>query len=147
MIEKSYNSIVPKISKLPNEYNEILFSIEKRLVNLKELIEFQNITGYIKNIWELISFANKFFNDQKPWELKKNNENQYQIVLFVTVNLIKQIGILINPIMPNTSEKIMKMLNINVDNYEIKEIMKIDLSNVKLNTIIPLFPRIENDNR
>ena len=40
MIEKSYNSIVPKISKLPNEYNEILFSIEKRLVNLKELIEF-----------------------------------------------------------------------------------------------------------
>ena len=104
--------------------------------------EKQDITGYIKNVWELISVSNKFFNDKKPWELKKNNEDEFKNVLFVTANLIKQIGILIYPVMPDTSKKILEILNIK-DVHDFHEINSVSLSGIKLNDISPLFPRID----
>ncbi len=142
MIEKSYDSIVPEPVNLPNEYNYLINNFCERLILLDRMISMQDITGYIKNVWELISDSNKFFNDKKPWELKKNDENEYKNVLFVTVNLIKQIGILIFPVMPDTSQKILKILNIK-EEYNFQTINSVNLSGVKLNAISPLFPRID----
>ena len=142
MIEKSYDSIIPEPINLPDEYNYMINNFMDRLNILNKMISLQDITGYIKNVWELISEANKFFNDKKPWDLKKNDENQYKNVLFVTANLIKQIGILIYPVMPDTSERILKILNIKEEN-DFQSINNVTLSGVKLNEISPLFPRIE----
>ncbi|MDG2416179.1 MAG: methionine--tRNA ligase, partial [Pelagibacterales bacterium] len=142
MIEKSYDSIIPEPINLPDEYNYMINNFTDRLNILNKMISLQDITGYIKNVWELISEANKFFNDKKPWDLKKNDEDQYKNVLFVTANLIKQIGILIYPVMPDTSEKILEILNINEENNFLS-INNVTLSGVKLNEISPLFPRIE----
>ena len=74
--------------------------------------------------------------------LKKNDENQYKNVLFVTANLIKQISILIYPVMPDASERILTILNIKEEN-NFQKINNVSLSGVKLNEITPLFPRIE----
>ena len=142
MIEKSFDSIIPSPSNLTDDNIDLIKNFNHRLEQLIDKISVQDITGYIKNVWELISLSNKFFNDSKPWELKKNNETEYKNVLYVTANLIKQIGILINPIMPETSEKILYMLNIN-DINQFHQINDIDISGHKLNEITPLFPRVD----
>ena len=142
MIEKSYNSIIPEPINLQEKYNHMIDDFKERLILLDKMISKQDITGYIKNVWELISASNKFFNDKKPWELKKNNEDEYKNVLFVTANLIKQIGILIYPVMPDTSKKILEILNIK-DVHDFHEINSVSLSGIKLNDISPLFPRID----
>ena len=142
MIKKSYDSIIPEPINLPDEYNFMINNFTDRLIILNKMISLQDITGYIKNVWEFISEANKFFNDKKPWDLKKNDENQYKNVLFVTANLIKQISILIYPVMPDASEKILTILNIKEEN-NFQTINNVSLSGVKLNEITPLFPRIE----
>ena len=142
MIKKSYDSIIPEPINLPDEYNFMINNFTDRLIILNKMISLQDITGYIKNVWELISEANKFFNDKKPWDLKKNDENQYKNVLFVTANLIKQISILIYPVMPDASERILTILNIKEEN-NFQAINNVSLSGVKLNEITPLFPRIE----
>ncbi len=142
MIKKSYDSIIPEPINLPDEYNFMINNFTDRLIILNKMISLQDITGYIKNVWELISEANKFFNDKKPWDLKKNDENQYKNVLFVTANLIKQISILIYPVMPDASERILTILNIKEES-NFQTINNVSLSGVKLNEITPLFPRIE----
>ncbi len=142
MIEKSFDSIIPSPSNLTDDNIDLIKNFNHRLEQLIDKISVQDITGYIKNVWELISLSNKFFNDSKPWELRKNNETEYKNVLYVTANLIKQIGILINPIMPETSEKILYMLNIN-DINQFHQINDIDISGLKLNEITPLFPRVD----
>ena len=129
-------------NKMPICLKFMINNFTDRLIILNKLISLQDITGYIKNVWELISEANKFFNDKKPWDLKKNDENQYKNVLFVTANLIKQISILIYPVMPDASERILKILNIKEEN-NFQTINNVSLSGVKLNEITPLFPRIE----
>jgi len=142
MIEKSFDSIIPEPVDLPDEYNHMINNFMDRLNLLDKMIGVQDITGYIKNVWGLIADANKFFNDKKPWELRKNDENEYKNVIFVTTNLIKQIGILIYPIMPDTSKKILRILNMQEEN-NFQTINNVSLSGVKLNEVSPLFPRIE----
>lgn len=143
MIEKSYDSVIPPIDLLDDADRSIIDGIETRSLLLSDMVNIQDITGYIKNVWELISFTNKYFNDKKPWELKKSNEEEYQRVLIVTVNLIFQIGILINPVMPLTSEKILRMLSVPFKNINLNLLKNIDLSGNKLLDISPLFPKIE----
>ena len=142
MIEKSYDSIIPEPINLQEKYNHMINDFKERLILLDKMISKQDRTGYIKNVWELNSASNKFFNDKKPWELKKNNEDEYKNVLFVTANLIKQIGILIYPVMPDTSKKILEILNIK-DVHDFYEVNNVSLSGIKLNDISPLFPRID----
>ena len=50
---------------------------------------------------------------------------------------------LIYPIMPDTSKKILKILNIE-DKNNFQTIDNLTLSGIKLNEISPLFPRIES---
>ncbi len=143
MIEKSYDSVVPNVSKLSQECGNFIDDFNERVSVLIRLIDKQEITNYIKEVWRLISITNKFFNDKKPWELKKTNESEYKDILFTTATLIKQIGILIYPIMPDTSLKILATLNINTDNINITSINENNLSGIKINKVVPLFPRIE----
>ena len=140
MIEKSYDSVIPKATNLSDQCKKLINDFNYRIDELIKFVEVQDITNYIKNVWDLVALANKFFNDNKPWELKKSNELEYKNILFTTATLIKQIGFLISPVTPDTSKKI---LNIDSNDLKLKSINKINLAGVRLNKVTPLFPRIE----
>jgi len=60
-------------------------------------------------IWKFINEVNKHINQEKPWELKgKELEKQ----LYTLTESLRIIAILINPFIPETSEKINKNLGI-----------------------------------
>tara|TARA_B100000989_G_scaffold272991_1_gene230798 strand:+ start:19 stop:1545 length:1527 start_codon:yes stop_codon:yes gene_type:complete len=142
MIEKSYNSTIPSDDNLSKEYSDLINKFDERLLTFIKLIEIEDITSYVKSVWSLISEVNKFFNDKKPWELKNSNEIEYKNILHTTATLIKQIGLFIYPIMPETSEKIFNILKITTDKIDFKSINEINLSKIKINKVLPLFPRV-----
>jgi methionyl-tRNA synthetase len=80
------------------------------------LIEGFKFNEALASVWELISFCDKYINEEKLWETKKS-----QVIndLFFA---IKEIAILIEPFLPETSEKIKQQLSSKESN--------------------PLFPRI-----
>jgi len=59
-------------------------------------------------VWQKISLLDKFINDEKPWVLAKTNTQQLKSVLAHCVDQIQEIGILIGPFLPETSEKILE---------------------------------------
>ena len=142
MIEKSYNSTIPKDDNLSKEYFDLINKFDERLLAFIKLIEIEDITNYVKDVWSLISEVNKFFNDKKPWELKNSNEIEYKNILYTTATLIKQIALFIYPIMPETSEKIFNILKIKTNKMDFKSINEINLSEIKINKVLPLFPRV-----
>ena len=143
MIDKSFDSIIPNKKNLSPKDNELLNDNFKVIVSLNNFIRKQDITNYIKSVWDIVGFANKNFNDKKPWELKKTNEIEYKNALYVTAELIRRIAILIHPIMPDTSNKILRMLSIDYPEITLNLIESDDVSNNKVNEIKPLFPRVE----
>ena len=70
----------------------------------------QNVNFYISFIIDRLFAANKYFNDQEPWN-KKNNQERLHTILYVSLELIRKITILIYPIMPDTALKVMSILD------------------------------------
>ena len=140
MIVKHCNSIVPSAINITANEKIFLSKITKCLPELTLLVDKQEINIYIKKIWEIVAEANKYFNDSKPWELKDTDKKNFENILYVTAEIIKQLGVMIYPLMPDTSLKILSFFTIDKNNISV-ELLKINIENKKIINIKPLFPR------
>ena len=68
--------------------------------------------------------ANKYFNDSEPWSLKNNDLERMETVIYTICEQIKNISILLNPIIPLATNKALKIMNIDEKNISIKNIIK-----------------------
>lgn len=78
--------------------------IEKTKKNYKKALEEFKFNEALKAIWDLISFCDKYIDQEKPWEQKENSEKILQDLLFV----IDNIADLLEPFLPETSKRIKK---------------------------------------
>ncbi len=144
MIEKRLDSIIPQISNKNNEENFLDNSSEELLIKGSDLINDFKIHDYIRLVWDHIGKVNKYFNDNKPWELEKNDNEKFLNVLAVTADQIKNIALFINPIMPQTSLKIFEIMNISEKELLFKKMNTINLSGNKLSNVGHLFKRVQS---
>ena len=72
----------------------------------------QNLNNYIKSVIDISFLTNKYINDEEPWKLKKNDINKMNNVLHIALEQIAKISILLNPIIPLASSKVLESLNI-----------------------------------
>jgi len=76
-------------------------------VYTKALSEFR-FPDALSFVWDKISELDKFINDEKPWELAKKDLDRLKSVLAHCIDEIQEIGILLEPFMPETSAKILE---------------------------------------
>jgi methionyl-tRNA synthetase len=64
----------------------------------------------LDHIWNIIQKDNKYIEENKPWELKKNDEKKFEEVMKKTISDLYLISHLLGSFLPETSEKIKKAL-------------------------------------
>ena len=108
----------------------------------------QELNEYIKIVVSFSFDANKYFNDSEPWAVKKKDPERMKAILFTIVEQIKNISILLNPIIPNATKKTLSMINLPGQNISIGKINdEMILNNKKeLGNLEILFTKIEDDN-
>jgi len=79
---------------------------------------------------------------------KKKDPERMNAILFTVVEQIKNISILLNPIIPNATKKILSMINISNENININNIKDENILNneKELGNLEILFTKIEDDN-
>lgn len=77
--------------------------IQKKQEHFFEELKFD---GALSAIWELISFCDKYVNDEKPWENKENSKEVIRDLLLT----LQEIAQPLKPFMPETSEKILEQI-------------------------------------
>ncbi|MFZ2154212.1 MAG: methionine--tRNA ligase [Candidatus Moraniibacteriota bacterium] len=75
-----------------------------------KLVESFDLDKVLENIWLIVREDNKYIEDTKPWELVKNNEEEFKKVMEKLVDDLNLISQMIMPFMPETAEKIKKAL-------------------------------------
>ena len=145
MIEKKLNSTIPKI-KEESKNNKLMKMYKEIISETSVLVENYKLHEYIKLVWSYINETNKFFNDKKPWELFEKDLDEFSNVLGLTAESIKKIAFLINPIMPDTSIRILSMLGVNDISFSLEQEELTLIGGNDLGEIKHLFTRIENDN-
>ena len=123
-------------------WEEVLVNIEKRMN------EYQ-FSEVLKEIWKFISRMNKYIDECEPWKLAKDEDSKDRLstVMYNLVEGLYKIAALISPFMPDTAQKMLNQLGLEVDAEKMK------LEDVKawgaypvggkLNAAEPIFPRVE----
>lgn len=123
-INKSFDS------KLTN--SKVDEEIEEKLINLYESvsssIEAGNPKDGLNEIFEFINYSNKYFDENKPWILVKENIEKCNEILYNCCNIIYNINNLLKPYLPYTSDKIDKFLNLSNNEWKYKQIEKVEIS-------------------
>lgn len=99
-------------------------------------------------VMALLHASNNFFESARPWELKNGNEDakrKLETIISLTMESLRVSGIILWPIIPEFSEKLLRRLNIPADQRVWKDtklsLRKVSHSLVDLESNI-LFKRI-----
>ncbi len=142
--EKNLNLEIPKNIKFNNEDLNILNKFKENHSKIENAINKQDINFYMNFLMETLFAANKYFNDQEPWN-KKNDLDRLNTIIYVSLELIRKISILMYPIIPETSLKALNIFNIKekdinfnslINNEFLKQGMKINKINILIKKII-----------
>jgi methionyl-tRNA synthetase len=103
----------------------------------------------VKLMLEVGSIGNKYFQDNKPWELMKSkagttakDHKKMEEVVSFCVNLIKDISIIIKPVLPKFSSNLEKQLNIGEQSWKD---LDTQLKNHKMGKSAIVIKKIENE--
>ncbi len=110
------NSIPTYDKKLPNDN----FLINKSTATINEVRD--NLTGLkfleaSESILELSRIANVYINEKAPWKLIKDEDKKQEVgnIIYDVLEVSRIIGVLLKPILPNLSKKILNQLSIQDD--------------------------------
>jgi len=105
MIAQYRNGRIPKSSKneLPKKLNfkKIQFAMAK-----------YELHTALAEIWKFINLCNKYINARKPWELAKGKSEELDVVLYNLAESLRILSILLEPFIPDTTEKIRASLGL-----------------------------------
>ncbi len=105
--QNKFDGVVPE-GKLADEVKK---EIEKAFENVGTNIEHTEFVRSINSVLEFGKFANKYFNDAKPWETINTNKEQAADTIYNAIQIVSAFSTLLKPFMPFTAEKIHNMLN------------------------------------
>ncbi len=147
-LERNCEGKLPKPSKLEEIDLSLITNLSSKVDELTEDMNKQDLNNYIKKVVAFSFDANKYFNDLEPWALKKTNINRMNTILYAIVTQIKNISILLSPIIPLSSEKIFNIMNLKTEDRLLKSITSNNIfdHNLEFKKTSILFKKIENDN-
>ena len=147
-IKKNCKGKIPKPKNLTANDKKLIDNIKNNVQILINLINKQNLNEYLKMVVNFSFEANKYFNDSEPWKFKEKDPNRMNSTLYTIVEQIKNISILLNPIIPISTKKVLNTINISEKDILIENIKKDNLldNSKELKDLDILFKKIENDN-
>ena len=124
----------------------ILDQYTKHYENLIKYSDNQDVNSYINFIVEQLFAANKYFNDQEPWK-KKNDKLRMNTIIYVALELIRKVTILLYPIIPSSSLKVLEVFGIKEDKIYFETIRNNNYlrKGLKLSKLDILFKKIEKN--
>ena len=144
--EKNLKLSIPNKIVFNDDDLKILNIFKNEHDNLIKYIDDQDINSYVNFIINQLFAANKYFNDQEPWK-KKADIERLNTIVYVALELIRKITIMLNPIIPESSNKVLKALNLNADKIKFDEIKTHEFlpQGTKINKLDILFKKIDKN--
>ncbi|MHB0954223.1 MAG: methionine--tRNA ligase [Allorhizobium sp.] len=110
MIVKNCDGKIPECGELTDEDKAMLASADGLIATCREEMNRQMIHKAVAAIIAVVSEADRYFAGQEPWALKKTDPARMGTVLYVTAEVVRQIAILLQPIMPASSAKLLDLV-------------------------------------
>lgn len=143
MVNKHTGSAVPQPGLLTTEDSGLLAATDALLDRCRSEMDQQAVHQALSAIWQVVADANRYFAGQEPWALRKTDPARMATVLYVTAEVLRQIAILAQPIMPTASGRLLDLLAIPQDARSFASLGERGRlePGTPLPTAAPIFPR------
>ena len=143
LTDKYFQGKVPDATGCSDLEKFITVQHEKITESLEEF-RFREALSEIMNV---ARHGNQLLSEKEPWKLIKTDEKQTGIILYDCLQIIGNLGILMQPFLPNTSKKIFDMLQLNIADFSWTDVGRQDLltSGHQIGKATLLFQKIEDD--
>jgi methionyl-tRNA synthetase len=133
---KKYSDSKVSLAHIPQDLPDYIREIYK---TTGEKIARAQIKSALEEVFSLVRYANKYFDNTKPWKLITEDPEQCKRVIFACIQIIVNLANLLTPFLPNSCDKIRRMLEIERAVWDYTEIA----SNHSINKPEILFERID----
>ena len=110
--EKNFGGEVPPLASPGPLDKEMLALVRETPSKVGDLYEHYRFREGVLETMNLARRANKYFNDSEPWETAKKNPKQCATTLNTSLQIIRSLAILLEPVIPSLSGSMWKMLNL-----------------------------------
>ncbi|WP_313555800.1 methionine--tRNA ligase [Agrobacterium cavarae] len=110
MIVKNCEGQIPTPGPYTDEDKAMLAAADALLASCRDEMNKQMIHKALASIIAVVSETDRYFASQEPWALKKTDPERMGTVLYVTAEVVRQIGILLQPFMPASCEKLLDLV-------------------------------------
>jgi methionyl-tRNA synthetase len=112
MANKHTGSAVPQPGAFTAEDEALLAAADGLLDRARRDMGRQAIHHVLSAVWQVVADANRYFAAQEPWALRKSDPARMATVLYVTAEVIRQIAILVQPVMPASAARLLDLLSV-----------------------------------
>ena len=143
MINNNCDAAVPAPGEFTGEDRALLAQAHGALEAARAHFEVQAFHEALEVIWKIVRAANAYVDHQAPWELRKSDPERMATVLYVLAEVIRHLGILCQPYMPDASARLLDQLEIAADKRDFAALGADDA--LTSGTVLPkpsgIFPR------
>ena len=143
MIERNCGGAVPAPGALTDADAALLAAARALPEKARAAMRGFALHTVLADIWAVVADANRYFASQEPWVLRKQDPARMGTVLYVTAELLRTVGILVQPFVPSAAAKLLDLLGVQPEERLVAYIGPSHalLPGAKLMKPEPIFPR------
>jgi methionyl-tRNA synthetase len=110
MIAKNCEASVPDPGEFTQADRDILWLADGLPGKARAAMTDFAVHTALAEIWAVVAEANRYFASQEPWVLRKTDPARMATVLYVTAEILRTVGILAQPFVPEAAAKLLDLL-------------------------------------
>lgn len=147
LIKKYYDNTVPERGELTDDDKKIIEDFRTSKDNMISLLENFRFRDAQKEAMNMARVGNKYLADTEPWKVIKTDPDRVKTILNLSLQITANLATAFGPFLPNSSEKLIKMLNVEKKDLKWDKLGDIDMiqQGHKLNDPELLFEKIDDE--
>ena len=122
MIAKNLSGSVPEHGDFTEDDRALLALADALPDVVRAAMDKLALHTALAEIWAVITAADRYFDAQKPWVLRKSDPVRMAASLYVVAETLRAIGILVQPFMPGASARLLDLLAVPADRRQLADV-------------------------
>lgn len=145
LTRKYYDGEVPACGELNDYDRQTVGEVAAVKASLESNIEHYHFREALKDAMNIARIGNKYLADTEPWKVVKTDPQRVGTILNIALQITANTAIAIEPFMPFSAAKILKMLSVEKFGWEQLGTMDLIAAGHKIGEPVLLFEKIEDD--
>ena len=145
LTKKYFGGIVPECGELQDVDRKAIEEFKDVKQKVESLLDTFKFRDAQKEAMNLARIGNKYITDCEPWHVAKTDMERVKTILYISLQLVANLEIAFEPLLPFSSKKLREMLNVAETEWDQLGSTELLKPGHQLGTPALLFEKIEDD--